>query len=144
MTFSSHRVLYPQDELYVENAILLTPRPGRRYPLIIDPTGHAVAFVLRHWAILNVARTSFLADGFQKGVESALRFGVPLLVQDAEHADPLLNGVLNRQTRRAGGRVLVQLGDLEVDCSPAFTLFLSTREADFQFGGLCELNRQPI
>ena len=34
----------PSEELYLENAILLAPRLGRRYPLLIDPTGQAVRF----------------------------------------------------------------------------------------------------
>ena len=37
--------------------------------------------------------------------------GAPLLVLDAEHLDPMLNGVLGKESRRLGGRTLVPLGD---------------------------------
>ena len=45
---------------------------------------------------------SFLDDAFRKNLESALRFGNPLLVQDVESYDPVLNPVLNRELRRTG------------------------------------------
>jgi hypothetical protein len=35
--------------------------------------------------------TSFLDEAFLKNLESALRFGTPLLIQDVEHLDPILN-----------------------------------------------------
>jgi dynein heavy chain 1 len=41
-------------------------------------------------------KTSFLDAAFMKNLESALRFGNPLLVQDVEHIDPVLNPVLNK------------------------------------------------
>ena len=71
---------------------------------------------------------SFLDDAFRKNLESALRFGTPLLVQDVENYDPILNPVLNREVRRTGGRVLITLGDQDIDLSPSFTIFLSTRD----------------
>ena len=59
----------------------------------------------------KITKTSFLDDSFRKNLESALRFGNPLLVQDVENYDPILNPVLNRELRRTGGRVLITLGD---------------------------------
>ena len=32
-----------------------------------------------------------------KNLESAIRFGFPLLVQDVEKIDPILNSVLNKE-----------------------------------------------
>lgn len=104
----------------------------------------------------KITRTSFLDDAFRKNLESALRFGNPLLVQvctadivqsffffihnfstgdfsifalkDVESYDPILNPVLNREVRRTGGRVLITLGDQDIDLSPSFVIFLSTRD----------------
>ena len=76
---------------------------------------------------------SFLDDSFRKNLESALRFGNPLLVQDVESYDPILNPVLNRELRRTGGRVLITLGDQDIDLSPSFTIFLSTRDPNVSF-----------
>ena len=72
-------------------------------------------------------------DAFRKNLESALRFGNPLLVQDVENYDPILNPVLNRELRRTGGRVLITLGDQDIDLSPSFTIFLSTRDPTVEF-----------
>lgn len=75
----------------------------------------------------------FLDEAFLKNLESALRFGTALLIQDVEHLDPILNTVLNRELRRAGGRVLIRLGNQDIDYSPAFTMFLSTRDPSVDF-----------
>lgn len=45
-----------------------------------------------------------------------------------ESYDPVLNPVLNREVRRTGGRVLITLGDQDIDLSPSFVIFLSTRD----------------
>ena len=83
-----------------------------------------------HVAVLDIvcSTRSFLDDAFRKNLESALRFGNPLLVQDVESYDPILNPVLNRELRRTGGRVLITIGDQDIDLSPSFTIFLSTRD----------------
>jgi dynein heavy chain 1 len=52
-----------------------------RYPLIIDPSGQATEFILNEFRDKKITKTSFLDDSFRKNLESALRFGNPLLVQ---------------------------------------------------------------
>ncbi|XP_065175263.1 cytoplasmic dynein 1 heavy chain 1-like [Sycon ciliatum] len=121
----------PTDDLSVENAIIL--QRFNRYPLIIDPSGQATEFVLNQYKDRKITRTSFLDDSFRKNLESALRFGNPLLVQDVENYDPILNPVLNREVRRTGGRVLITLGDQDIDLSPSFTIILSTRDPSVEF-----------
>ncbi|KAG7158919.1 Dynein heavy chain, cytoplasmic-like [Homarus americanus] len=121
----------PADELCTENAIMLNR--FNRYPLIIDPSGQATEFIMNEFKDKKITRTSFLDDSFRKNLESALRFGNPLLVQDVENYDPILNPVLNRELRRTGGRVLITLGDQDIDLSPAFTIFLSTRDPTVEF-----------
>ncbi|VDM83697.1 unnamed protein product, partial [Strongylus vulgaris] len=68
-----------------------------------------------------------------KNLESALRFGNSLLVQDVESYDPILNPVLNKEVKRTGGRVLITIGDQDIDLSPAFQIFLITRDASVEF-----------
>ena len=53
----------------------------------------------------KIMKSSFLDDSFRKNLESALRFGNPILVQDCENYDAILNPVLNRELRRTGGRL---------------------------------------
>lgn len=121
----------PTDDLCTENAIML--KRFNRYPLIIDPSGQATEFIMREFSARKITKTSFLDDSFRKNLESALRFGNPLLVQDVENYDPILNPVLNRELRRTGGRVLITLGDQDIDLSPSFVIFLSTRDPTVEF-----------
>ncbi|KAK9728352.1 ATP-binding dynein motor region [Popillia japonica] len=108
----------PSDDLCTENAIMI--KRFNRYPLIIDPSGQATEFIINEYKGI-------------KNLESALRFGNPLLVQDVENYDPILNPVLNRELRRTGGRVLITLGDQDIDLSPSFVIFLSTRDPTVEF-----------
>jgi dynein heavy chain 1 len=50
-----------------------------------------------------------------------------------ESIDPVLNPVLNKEIHKKGGRILIKLGDQEVDFSPSFVIFLSTRDPTAHF-----------
>ena len=126
-----HASALPTDDLCIENAIML--KRFNRYPLIIDPSGQATEFILNMYKDRKITKTSFLDNSFRKNLESALRFGNPILIQDVENYDPILNPVLNREIRRTGGRVLITLGDQDIDFSPMFTMFLSTRDPTVEF-----------
>ncbi|KAK5998324.1 Dynein heavy chain [Cladobotryum mycophilum] len=121
----------PVDDLCTENAIIL--KRFNRYPLIIDPSGRVTEFLQKECKDRRLTVTSFLDDTFTKQLESSLRFGNPILIQDAEHLDPILNHVLNKEYQRTGGRVLIQLGKQEIDFSPSFKLYLSTRDPSATF-----------
>ena len=121
----------PADTLCTENAIML--KRWNRYPLIIDPSGQATSFLLNEYKVQKLTVTSFLDEAFLKALESSLRFGNPLLIQDVEYLDPILNPVLNKELRRTGGRVLIRLGSQDIDFSPSFNMFLSTRDPSVEF-----------
>jgi dynein heavy chain 1 len=126
-----HENALPVDELCTENAVML--KRYNRYPLIIDPSGRVTEFLQNESKERRLTVTSFLDSSFVKQLESALRFGNPILIQDAEHIDPILNQVLNKEYQKTGGRVLIQLGRQEIDFSPAFKLYLSTRDPSAPF-----------
>ena len=121
----------PVDDLCTENAIIL--KRFNRYPLIIDPSGRVTEFLQKESKERRLTVTSFLDDSFTKQLESSLRFGNPILIQDAEYLDPVLNHVLNKEYQKTGGRVLIQLGKQEIDFSPAFKIYLSTRDPSATF-----------
>lgn len=121
----------PVDDLCTENAIIL--KRFNRYPLIIDPSGRVTEFLQKESKDRRLTVTSFLDDSFTKQLESSLRFGNPILIQDAEHLDPILNHVLNKEYQKTGGRVLIQLGKQQIDFSPAFKIYLSTRDPSATF-----------
>jgi dynein heavy chain 1 len=121
----------PDDELCIENAIIMLNY--NRYPLVIDPSDQAPKFITTHYAKQKIQKTSFADDGFMKHLETAIRFGLPLLVQDVEKIDPVLNSVLNKEVQKAGGRVLIRVGDQEIDYSEAFVLYMITRDPNAMF-----------
>lgn len=121
----------PADTLCTENAIML--KRWNRYPLIIDPSGQAVDFLLNEYKVQKLTVSSFLDEAFLKALESSLRFGNPLLIQDVEYLDPILNPILNKELRKTGGRVLIRLGSQDIDFSPSFNMFLTTRDPSVEF-----------
>lgn len=118
------------DDLTVENALIL--KRFNRYPLIIDPTDQATTYLTALSGKGKMIVTSFLDSAFIKNLETALRFGYSLLIQNAEDLNPVINAVLNKELRKTGGRNLVRIGNQDVDFSPSFTMFLSTRDASIK------------
>eukprot|EP01041_Mallomonas_annulata_P000303 gene303-544_t len=115
----------PDDELALQNAILL--ERFNRFPLVVDPSGQATSFLLQKYASQKIVNTSFLDVSFLKTLASAIRFGTPVLVQDVESIDPILNPVLNKELQKTGGRTLIRLGNEDIDFSPKFMIVLTTR-----------------
>ena len=58
---------------------------------------HFILSFTFHSIAQKIQKTSFADDGFMKHLETAIRFGLPLLVQDVEKIDPVLNSVLNKE-----------------------------------------------
>lgn len=137
------------DEISIGNAVLLSR--FRRFPFIVDstskildvlpgllaPSSQAIAGTgsLAPRA-LSLGRASLLDGAYLKSLESAARFGNSLLLTDAEAGDPVLNPILNRETfssssaggGNSSGRVMVRIGENEVDLSPSFAMFLFTKD----------------
>ena len=123
----------PNDQLCTQNAIIM--KNFNRFPLIIDPSGQAIQFMINHFATSEnkLIRTSFIDDGFMKQLETCLRFGQPILIQDVEKIEPILNSVLNKEIMRTGGRTLIRVGDKEIDYNSNFRLFMITRNSNAVF-----------
>ncbi|KAH0477442.1 MAG: hypothetical protein KVP17_003594 [Porospora cf. gigantea B] len=121
----------PSDALSIENAVIM--KRYIRYPLVIDPSGQGTGWLLKQYKDQKLVQTSFNDPSFIKHLESALRFGTTLLVQDVEKVSPLINNVLNKETHRAGGRTLITVGDTEVDFSPTFKIILATKDPTVVF-----------
>jgi hypothetical protein len=57
--------------------------------------------------------------------------GNPCLIEDVgEVLDPALEPVLQRCVFKQGGRLLIRLGDADVDYDPAFKLYITTKVAN--------------
>ena len=121
----------PTDNICLENATIL--QRFNRYPLIIDPAGQATEFIKLYYQSKKLNTTSFTDANFLKTLESALRFGYPILVQDVEKIDPIMNSLLNKEIHKQGGRNLIRIGDQEIDFSLSFNMFMVTRDSSCHF-----------
>ncbi|CCW61964.1 unnamed protein product [Phytomonas sp. EM1] len=120
-----------KDLLCIENAVVME-RCQNHYPLIIDPASSMIPFLKQYYAKQNITNASFGRPGYLKQLEMAMRFGYPIILEDAELLDPAVSPLLNQEFRRLGGRVLTRVGAQDVDLAPTFRLFLVTRDPDFQ------------
>lgn len=120
----------PGDQLSLENGVILDH--AVRFPLVIDPSGSAIAFIMKRYQDDKIQKTSFLDKAFMKTLAGAVRFGTALLVENVEHIDPILNPLLNKELQRTGGRTLVRIGTEEIDYSPKFKIILSTKNPAVQ------------
>jgi dynein heavy chain 1 len=132
---ASMRILWqseglPGDQLSLENAVILDDCV--RFPLVIDPSGQAISFLMKKYQKDKIQKTSFLDKAFMKTLAGAVRFGTALLVENVEHIDPILNPLLNKELQRTGGRTLVRIGTEEIDYSPKFKIILSTKNPAVQ------------
>lgn len=72
-------------------------------------------------------------QNFYKILEKCLRFGLPILIRNVEAMNPLMNSILNKEVVRVSGRVLVRVGDQEIDFNNNFLLFMMTMNQEAKF-----------
>jgi dynein heavy chain len=66
-----------------------------RFPLCIDPQQEAMNWIKkRESKYLKIL--TFADEDFLKQVEMAIRYGLPVLVQDVDEVDPILDNVLSK------------------------------------------------
>jgi dynein heavy chain 1, cytosolic len=68
-----------------------------RYPLVIDPSDQALKYIMNHYKDRKIQKTSFADQDFLARISEGLQYGVPVLVQDVEKIDPVMNSVLNKE-----------------------------------------------
>lgn len=115
----------PADQLSIENGLLVTR--GRRWPLMIDPQGQANRWIRnKEGTDLKVVKLS--EPKYLRSLENAIRTGQSVLLEDVgEQLDPALEPLLLKQVIRAGGRLLIKLGDAVVDYDRNFKLYITTK-----------------
>ena len=116
----------PTDNVSVDNGILVTR--GKRWPLMIDPQNQANQWV-KAMETKNALKVIKLTDGdYLRTLESSIRIGNPVLVEDiGEVLDPALEPVLQKAVFKQNGRLLIRLGDTDVDYDPNFKFYLTTK-----------------
>jgi len=78
----------------VQNGILTMK--ASRFPLCIDPQQQALNWIKKKEQKKNLKILSFTDADFLKQIELAIKYGLPVLVQDADEIDPILNNVLSK------------------------------------------------
>ncbi|KAA6382715.1 MAG: putative dynein heavy chain, partial [Streblomastix strix] len=119
----------PSDPLSIENAVLVTNT--RRWPLMIDPQGQANRWIRAKERDnkLKVMRPG--EPNFMRSLINAVRVGQPILLEDVgESLDPQISPLLLQQTVRQGGRVIIRLGNQDVDYNVNFKLYITTKLAN--------------
>ncbi|XP_071788570.1 dynein axonemal heavy chain 6-like isoform X3 [Asterias amurensis] len=119
----------PRDNVSTENAILVTR--GRRWPLMIDPQDQANRWI-RNREAKNGLKVIKLTDGnFLRTLENCIRIGMPVLLEEVEESlDPSLEPILLKQTFVQGGRLLIRLGDSDIDYDKNFRFYMTTKMAN--------------
>ncbi|XP_061138372.1 dynein axonemal heavy chain 2 [Syngnathus typhle] len=119
----------PSDAFSTENGVIVTR--GNRWPLMVDPQGQALKWIKKmemKKASHGLKLIDFQMSDYMLILESAIQFGNPVLLQNVqEDLDPSLNPVLNKSLTRIGGRLLLKLGDKELDYSPEFRFYITTK-----------------
>lgn len=116
----------PRDAVSTENAVLVTR--GKRWPLMIDPQEQANRWV-RSMEAKNGLKVIKLTDpNYLRTLENGIRIGMPVLLEDVEESlDPSLEPILLRQTFMLGGRLLIHLGDSDIDYDKNFRFYMTTK-----------------
>ncbi|XP_036729228.1 dynein heavy chain 6, axonemal [Balaenoptera musculus] len=116
----------PRDLISTENGILVTQ--GRRWPLMIDPQDQANRWI-RNKESKNGLKIIKLTDSnFLRTLENSIRLGLPILLEELrEILDPALEPILLKQTFISGGRVLIRLGDSDIDYDKNFRFYMTTK-----------------
>ncbi|RLN88726.1 hypothetical protein BBJ28_00016849, partial [Nothophytophthora sp. Chile5] len=115
----------PTDSTSTDNAILVTR--GERWPLMIDPQGQANKWLKKTLAA-KLEASKMTNANLLRTLETCIRNGKALLLEDIDESlEPALEPILQKAVFKQGGRLLLRLGDSDVDYDPAFKLFLTTK-----------------
>ena len=116
----------PGDEVSISNGVLV--KNTTRWPLMIDPEMQANKWV-KNMEEKNGLRLIKLSDGkYLQTLEACVRNGNPLLLEDiGEEIDPALEPILMKQLFKQGGRLLIRLGENDVDYDENFRFYMTTK-----------------
>lgn len=116
----------PTDSTSTDNAILVTR--GERWPLMIDPQGQANKWIKKTTGSGRLEVTKMTNANLLRSLETCIRNGKGLLIEDIDETlEPSLEPILQKAIFKQGGRLLIRLGDSDVDYDPSFKLFLTTK-----------------
>lgn len=119
----------PSDRFSTENGVIVTR--GRRWPLMIDPQGQAIKWVKNMEREFGLKVVDLQMPDYIRTLENAIQFGTPVLMQNVgEELDPSLAPILNKAFTKIGGRLILRLGDKEIEYNLDFRFYITTKMAN--------------
>ncbi|XP_050682962.1 dynein axonemal heavy chain 6-like [Leptidea sinapis] len=119
----------PRDAVSTENGILVT-RAGR-WPLTIDPQEQANRWIKMMERNNGLQITKLNDPAYLRILENCIRLGWPMMIEDlGEALDATLSPVLLKQTFLQAGRLLIHLGDSDIEYDTNFRLYMTTKLAN--------------
>lgn len=116
----------PRDLISTENGILVTQ--GRRWPLMIDPQDQANHWIRNKESKSGLKVIKLTDNNFLRILENSIQLGLPVLLEELrEVLDPALEPILLKQTFISGGRLLIRLGDSDIDYDKNFRFYMTTK-----------------
>ncbi|CBZ32638.1 dynein heavy chain, putative [Leishmania donovani] len=129
----------PSDRVSTENGAILNN--CMRWPLMIDPQLQGIKWIRTREEKNGLRVVQTTQKGWQRTLQTCIEEGLPCLIEGlSEFVEPVLDGVLSRQTFRKGGREFIKLGATEVEYNPKFRLILQTKLGNPHYGP--EVNAQ--
>jgi dynein heavy chain len=116
----------PSDSFSTENGVIVTK--SSRWPLMVDPQGQAIKWIKNMEKKKNLKVIDLQQPDFLCTLENTVQSGSPVVLQNVgEELDPALGPILNKSLIKKGNRVIIRLGDKEVDYSPDFKFYITTK-----------------
>eukprot|EP00033_Pygsuia_biforma_P005625 GCRY01006214.1.p1 GENE.GCRY01006214.1~~GCRY01006214.1.p1 ORF type:complete len:1920 (-),score=585.98 GCRY01006214.1:315-5459(-) len=116
----------PLDSFSTENGIIVTR--GSKWPLMIDPQSQANKWVKNMEKENELKIVDMKQPDFLRTLENAIQFGAPVLIENVEEEiDPSLDPVLSKSVVKSGPRMVIRLGDKEIEYNQDFRLYLTTK-----------------
>lgn len=116
----------PTDDVSISNGILVDK--CRRWPLMIDPQQQANKWIRKKEAAADVMITTMRDPNMLRVLENCIRNGKPLLLEElGENLEPALEPVLQKAVFKQGTRLLIRIGDSDIDYDKDFRLFMTTK-----------------
>ena len=116
----------PSDQFSTENGVIVTR--GNRWPLMVDPQGQAIKWIKNMENKNGLKIIDLQMSDYMRTLENAIQFGTPVLLQNVqEELDPSLEPILAKALKKVGGRMMLKLGDKEIEFNPEFRFYITTK-----------------
>ncbi|MGH0177674.1 UNVERIFIED_CONTAM: hypothetical protein FKN15_074253 [Acipenser sinensis] len=116
----------PKDNLSVENGVIA--QYSQRWCHFIDPQGQANKWIKNMEKDKGIDVIKLSDRDFLRSLENAIRFGKPCLLENVgEELDPALEPVLQRETYKHQGSMVLKLGDAVIPYHHDFKMYITTK-----------------